>query len=159
MNSGGYVLRRRTLPVLGSLLVLILSFSALRSQGDKNSSAERRPVTVADAIRMTQLGDSYYAAGGSSEGRVAQISPDGKQFTVVLKKGDLEHNVVTYSLLLYKTASAFQLPKPKILLSMSSSSNREGIKAVKWLNDNETICFLGEKPGETPQVYRFNTRS
>jgi dipeptidyl aminopeptidase/acylaminoacyl peptidase len=38
---------------------------------------------------------------------------------------------------------------------MSSSSNRDAIQHVKWLN-KRTIVFLGENPGETPEVYSLD---
>src|SRR5260221_8472983 len=47
----------------------------------------KRPVTVADSIEMTQLGDPSYAGGVPSKGIVAKFSPDGKRFVVVLKRG------------------------------------------------------------------------
>jgi hypothetical protein len=59
-----------------------------------------RPVTIVDAIEMTKLADPSYWGGGSSAGRVAQFSPDGTKFVVVLKKGNLENNTNEYSILL-----------------------------------------------------------
>jgi hypothetical protein len=114
---------------------------------------EERAVTVADAIRMTRFGDPSYQNGGSSKGIVGKFSGDGKHFAVVLRKGDLEQNTNEYSLLLFKTEEVFRSPTPKILLSFSSSSNRPAIKNVTWLEDNDTILFLGEHPGERTQLY------
>jgi len=119
----------------------------------------KRPVTVADSIQMTRFGDPYYAEGGSAKGIVAKFSPDGKQFVVVLKKGNLQDNTNEYSLILFRTAEAFQSPKPRLLLSMSSSSNRPAIQNVAWLNDNDTILFLGEHPGELAQIYSLKCSS
>jgi dipeptidyl aminopeptidase/acylaminoacyl peptidase len=121
--------------------------------------AKTRPVQVADAIRMTQLADPEYAGGGSSLGRVAQFSRDGKRFVVVIKRGDLDRNQNVYSLLLYETANVSTKPEPQVLLTMRSSSNDEGIRSVKWLNDNKTISFIGENPGQISQIYSFNTRT
>ena len=42
---------------------------------------------------------------------------------------------------------------------MSSSSNRPAIQNVVWLDDNDTILFLGENLGETTQVYLFQCSS
>jgi dipeptidyl aminopeptidase/acylaminoacyl peptidase len=42
---------------------------------------------------------------------------------------------------------------------MSSSSNRQALVDIKWLEDNETIAFLGENPGELRQLYVFNIRT
>ncbi len=119
----------------------------------------RAPATVADAIEMTQWADRSYAAGSSSKGRVGIFSPDGTRFLVVLKKGNLKSNTNEFSILMFRTSSTVEPAEPRVLVTMSSSSSREGIKNVKWLGDNETIVFLGENPGETPQIYSLNISS
>jgi hypothetical protein len=113
----------------------------------------KRPVTVADSIQMTRLGDPSYTGGAPSKGLVAKFSPDGKQFVVVLKKGNLEANTNEYSLVLFQTAEVFRSPKPRSLVSLASSSNRPAIDNVRWLDDNDTILFLGERPGEETALY------
>jgi len=117
-----------------------------------------RPVTIADVIRMTRLADPSYVAGGSSSGHVAQFSPDEKEFVVVLRSGNVENNTNEYSVLLWNADTIFYSPSPKLLLKMSSSSNRPAVEAVSWGNDGETILFLGESPGERHQLYSFNIR-
>lgn len=117
----------------------------------KPDSIAKRPVTVADAIRMTKLGEQADDA--------AHFSPNGGYFIVVLKKGNLERNTNEYSLLLWKTGEIIHSPTPEVLFTMSSSSNREAIKDLTWMPDNETIAFLGENPGEKRQIYTFNIRT
>src|SRR6266436_7007327 len=56
----------------------------------KPSAPSGRPVSVEDAIQMTQLADPDYFRGGDSKGHVALFSFDGKQFVVVSRKGNLE---------------------------------------------------------------------
>jgi hypothetical protein len=119
----------------------------------------KRSVTVADSIRMTRLGDLSYTEGLPSKGIVAKFSPDGKHFVVILKKGNLETNTNEYSLVLFQTADVFQLPKPRILISLGSPSNRPAIDNVLWLDDNDTILFLGEAPGEQTQLYSLKCSS
>jgi len=119
----------------------------------------KRPVTVADSIQMSRLGDPLYAAGATSKGIVAKFSPDGKHFVVVLKKGNLEANTNEYSLVLFHTAEVFHSPAPRVLVSLSSSSNRPAIGNVRWLDDNDTILFLGEHPGEQTQLYSLKCSS
>ena len=138
---------------------LTLCVTPLQGEESGGSQRQRRPVTVADAIEMTQWADRNYSAGGSSAGKVGILSPDGRRFLVVLKKGNLVSNTNQFSILLFDTKAALQGSKPQALLTMSSSSNREGIKNVQWLVDNETIVFLGENPGETPQIYSLNIKS
>src|SRR5258708_11545585 len=83
-------------------------------------SNTKRPVTVADAITMTRLGDYDYSFNGlSAEGRVAGFSPDGKKCVVGLRKGNLEQNTNDYSLLILQTSRTFKSQAPKDLLTMS----------------------------------------
>jgi dipeptidyl aminopeptidase/acylaminoacyl peptidase len=128
------------------------------AQGFPSSEDERRLITVADAIGMTKLADYLYSADGPSFGRVAQLSPDGKTFVVVLRRGSLEQNTTVYSLLLCESETVFTSGVPEVVLTMSSSSNREGIANIRWF-DNETLTFIGENPDEQPQLYAFNLRS
>jgi hypothetical protein len=121
--------------------------------------AEKRPVTMEDVIEMTRLADPYYVGGGSSSGRVAQFSPDKTRFVVVVRKGDVHKNSNEFSLLLWHTKDIYSSLKPETLLTLDSTSNRPAIQAVRWQKDGETLLFLGEHPGETQQLYRFNCRT
>ena len=112
----------------------------------------KRPVTVADAIRMTRL-------GGSTDDLPARFSPDGQKFAVVVRSGNLEQNTNDYSLLLWRTSQVFNGAKPEVLTTLSSSSNRAAIQDVRWRDDSETILFLGEHPGELQQIYSLNIRT
>jgi hypothetical protein len=119
----------------------------------------KRPVTGVDSIRMKRLGDPYYTNGGPSKGIVAKFSADGKHFVVVLKKGNLEANTNEYSLVLFQTTEVFQSPEPQVLVSLASSSNRPAISDVLWLDHNDTILFLGERPGEQTQLCSLKVSS
>jgi dipeptidyl aminopeptidase/acylaminoacyl peptidase len=154
--------RRRAMTRSVSLILIIALLTALTLLtlgGNSDALAEdsqTRSVTVSDVIKMTRLGDPEYDNGHISAGLVAKFSPDGKQFVVVLRKGSLAHNTNEYSLLLWRTDQLFHSPTYQILLTMSSSSNRPGIEEIRWLTDNTTITFLGERPGESHQLYTFN---
>jgi hypothetical protein len=132
---------------------------ARTNQVKSESAAGKRPVTVADFIQMTRLGDPQYNNGAPSKGLVAKFSPDGKRFVVALRKGNLDTNTNEYSLILFATDEVFDPPNPRVLLSISSSSNRPAIQNVTWLGDNDTILFLGEHPGETTQLYSLKCSS
>lgn len=119
----------------------------------------RRTATVADSIRMTRLGDPSYTDGASAKGIVAKFSPNGKHFVIILKKGNLEANTNEYSLVLFQSAEVFHSPKPQVLVSLASSSNRPAIDNVVWLDDSDTILFLGERPGELTQKYSLKCSS
>ncbi len=129
------------------------------SAAEQSREVKQRPATVQDSIRMTRLADPSYLQGAPSAGHVAHFSPDGKRFAIVLMRGDLERNTNEYSLTIFETAKVFSSPESRPALVMTSSTNRQGIRDVKWLADNETVAFLGERPDESPQVYAFNIRS
>lgn len=135
------------------------TIAASMNQAQAEAHGAERAVTVADSVQMTRFGDPYYDAGGSAKGIVGKLSPNGEQFVVVLRKGNLQDNTNEYSLVLFKTAEAFRSPTPRVVVSMSSSSNRPAIQNVVWLNDNDTILFLGEHPGETSQLYAVQCSS
>ena len=120
----------------------------------------KRPVAVSDGIGMTRIAGrrAMLNLGGGLSENFATFSPDGNRFVMVTKRGNLEQNTNEYSLLLYESGSVFGHPQPKRLVTFASSSNREGINDVSWL-DNDTVLFLGERPAETTQLYSVNCNS
>jgi dipeptidyl aminopeptidase/acylaminoacyl peptidase len=141
------------------LTALSLFFGGFATFAQNASDGRKRPVTVEDAILMTRLADDRYFKGGPSSGHVAHFSPDGKQLIFVLSKGNLDRNTNEFSLLLYHTADVLRSSKSEVLVTMSSSSNRSAIKNATWLEDSETVAFIGENFGEVPQVYMFNIKT
>jgi hypothetical protein len=113
---------------------------------------------VSDIIQMSQFADPRYIAGQSVTFDVAQFSPDGLEFVIVLKRGNLETDTNDYSLLLFTTINALRSPAPRVLETFSSSSNRPGIQKVSWISDH-VIAFLGENPGEQQQLYTLDINS
>src|ERR1700687_197032 len=146
---------------LSGLFVLPSScvLGAFSAYGQGDLSGVKRSVTIADAIGMTRLADESYFHGRSSNGSVAQFSPDAKHFVIVTRKGNIERNTNEFSLFLFETAKVFPSPQPDCILTMSSSSNRDAISAIKWLDDNETIVLRGESPGEVAQIYALNIKT
>jgi len=140
--------------LLGCLGLYASAFAESTATEDKGQ--KKRPVTVADAIEMTQIGDPSIVIQG---GRVVQFSPDRSKFAFVTQKGNLTNDTVEYSIVVLKTAEVFASPRPEVVATLASSSNRPAIRDVQWLPDNETLSFLGEQPGETPQVYKVNVKT
>jgi len=137
---------------LFSLVILPMSLAfPIRSLAEQ----KKRGVTVVDAIEMTRWAEPDDFSSGPRDS-IGLFSPDGRQFVIVLKKGNVELNTNEYSILLFRTNEAFQEPRPRVLLTMSSSTNREAIRDVKWLSDSKTLVFLGANPGQTPEVYSLN---
>ena len=147
-------------PVVGWIAILLFGVVPVchaQTTGARQSLTPqqgKRSVTVEDAIRMTKLGELMYYRGASSRDAVAHFSPDGKEFVVVLRSGNLGKNTNDYSLLLWQTNEVFHSAVPRVLLTISSSSNQQAINSLTWL-DNETVLFLGEHTGELQQLYAF----
>src|SRR3989442_4072158 len=152
----GAVMFSRSIPA--ALLCLAWVGSPLVAQGMHTSRLVKRPVTVADVIEMTKLGDPNYFRRRLAD-RVAQFSPNGERFVVVLRKGNIARNSNEYMILLWETRDVFRGAAPDTLLTMSSPSNLPAIGALSWLSDNETITFIGEQPGDIRQIYTFNLRT
>jgi len=144
-----------TLAAVSFLICQAVAVSNAAAGNAQRQYSWQRPATVADSIRMTRLADPNYYAGGSSRGLVAQFSPDGKQFVVLVRRGNLERNTNEFSLLLFRTSDAFRSPHAEELITLSSSSNLEAIKQPMWLDDNDTILFLAESRDEPRQLYSF----
>jgi dipeptidyl aminopeptidase/acylaminoacyl peptidase len=113
--------------------------------GASRKSHNLRPFTVAESISMTHLDEPNEFSTDNPP-----VSPDGNHFLVVTEKGILDKNVREYSLLLYQIHKLGE--EPIRLATFDSSSNGSGIAQAKWI-DNRHISFIGENPGEVPQVY------
>lgn len=138
-------------------LLVALALIGLASRADSRvSESETHRVTVADTIQMTQWADRGYFLGGAPTGPVGLFSPDRTKVAVVVKRGNIKLNAVEYSILLFRARDVFRSPKPRVLITMSSSSNRDAVKDLKWFDD-KTMVFIGERPDEIPQVYRLDT--
>ena len=126
---------------------------------ERTTTPEKRSVTVADTIRMTRVaGRSGYPSFRPKSG-FAVFSPDGKHFAIVVARGNIEKNTNDYSLLIFRTADVSDGGVPRTLVSLSSSSNREGIVDLKWSKDNDTIFFLGASADEPAQLYSVQCSS
>jgi dipeptidyl aminopeptidase/acylaminoacyl peptidase len=129
------------------LLVIMAVFRCL--------GEDQRKVTVADVITMTHWVD----LGSSAVPQIALFSPDHRQFVVLVKKGNLARNTNDYSLLYFQIKSGVEMPQMQTLVTMSSSSTRDAIRDVRWLDDNRTVTFLGENPGQNPEVYSIDVQA
>jgi dipeptidyl aminopeptidase/acylaminoacyl peptidase len=132
------------------------------SVAQETSHPTKRPVTVTATIQMTTLGIPDNMLSGDDRyledaGLVAHFSPDRKRFFIVLKSGNLDHNSNRYSILLFETAKAFHGVSSGPVLTLESSTNDEAIKNPKWLDDNETISFIGQSADGLSQVFAFDT--
>lgn len=144
-------------------LVKVIAANMPSSKGAQEPTAglSRRTVSERDAITMQVISGPGASSnyGGTLTRDFAIYSSDGSKFVIILRRGNLRNNTNEYSMLLYRVDRLFQSTGPTLLVRMSSSSNREAIKDVRWLDDNDTILFLGENPGERSQLYSVSCRT
>lgn len=131
-----------------------VSLGALEKESCGGSSRKR--VDVADSIEMTRLGDRGSSLPGNTN--VASFSPDGSHFTLIVIKGNIKKGVNESSVLLFLSSGVFGSSKPEVLLTMSSSSNREAIRKLRWLS-NDAFCFIGENAERSSEIYIFHIRT
>ena len=152
------------MPLINKWLYAVLVLGALVSSGMGQptrigkGTPEAHRVTLVDVITRTRIAGSRYTAA-HPKSDIAAFSPDGRYFTLVIAKGDLQHNVNSYSLLLFHSKERRRREIPRKLVTFPSSSNRPGIFEVTWLHDNDTILFLGSRGSEPTELYSVRRRS
>ena len=131
------------------------------------SFADSRPFEVIDSVAMTRLVDPDLANRRFVTPSF-KFSPDGRHFVVVVQNGNVDTGNNEYSLILFnvekviefvQSASSESFNKQEPSVVFQSSSERHGIRGLKWLSDNETIAFIGTTPDEPDQVYTFNIQT
>jgi dipeptidyl aminopeptidase/acylaminoacyl peptidase len=148
--------RQRGSPWRLSPIALIAAVVSAPILAQHASTPLPRSVEVEDIIRMTHIGGPRQEFDPSAP--PVQFSPDGQQFAVITRRGDVEHNTNDYSLLLYRSSEAFDSPRPRVLLALTSSNNNPAISDAKWI-DNTKLIYLGQAPGASLQLYSIDVRS
>jgi len=86
----------------------------------------------------------------------SEFSPDGSRAAVVVRHGNISANQTEASILVFSTAELFSSHVPQVVASFASTSNRPPIQTVRWLADNRSLVFIGERPQQLPQVFTVN---
>jgi hypothetical protein len=126
-----------------------LDRSQLRTAASPAPAGDKQTIMVADTLAMTRVvgGSEYFTFATPLHGsNIAHFSPDGEQFVLVLAKGNVVEDVNEFSLVLFDAANSFNLPKPDVPVQMSSSSNRDAIRNLRWLPDNDTPAYMPRTP-------------
>jgi dipeptidyl aminopeptidase/acylaminoacyl peptidase len=143
---------------ISAIMAGFVAVVGLRSAWAGTTASQKRVVTVEDAITMTRVAGSQNTAF-YPKNNFAVFSPNGRYFAVVVTRGDLERNANEYSLLLFRTSAITHGARPRRAVVFLSSSNRAGISEVEWLDDNDTILFLGSRGNEPTQLYSLRCSS
>lgn len=135
----------------------------------------KRSFQVADSITMVRIVEPDVALSILAPPKI-KISPNGKYFVVVTRSGNLTTNKNDYNLILYQSDQVMDFlnhkedgtlkpphPKGKILAQASTSFNENAFQKISWLEDSETLAFIGwfdsEHNQAKGQVYRLNIQS
>src|SRR5207253_1608847 len=138
--------------------VTAIAVSCMRPVGAQAPPPRRVPsgspsLTVADIIGLSTF---------ASVGQVSVPSFDGAHIAIVVSHGDAARNLVVSSLLVFSRDGLLTTPRADTVLAFGSASNRPPISRMRWLADNRTLAFLGERgdEGDTlPQVYTVDIRT
>ena len=132
--------------MLTSVFGLLLAAQTLAAQTPAGP-----PVTVADLIAMSWFGSDPH--NGGSEDDALALAPDGSHLAVLLQRGDIDRNLVVYTLVVFATADIGPGTRPDTVAALTSASNEPAISKVHWLSDSRRIAFLGQPMREPAQVY------
>lgn len=133
----------------------ILSFT-LSLVAQTNPATRGRAITISDMIEMTRAPDFGRFEGDTTHRGIAHFSPDGKHFLIVLQSGNVLDNRNDFRAYLFDSETLSPITTPsKPIIAMASSSNRDAIRDIKWL-DNDRFAFLGETPDQPSQVYTYS---
>jgi dipeptidyl aminopeptidase/acylaminoacyl peptidase len=139
-----------------SVMIAIVVAFQLSAQ---ETSKTWRFATVAEAISASVVGDPEGLEGGEAAINLAEFSPDGHSVAVVVRHGNLRENTIESSILVFAVRELFERLAADTVVTFASSSNRPPISHVRWLADNRTLVFVGERQGELPQVYSVDART
>jgi dipeptidyl aminopeptidase/acylaminoacyl peptidase len=137
---------------------ILLAAAVATPVAAQEASRKGRFVTVADVIRATVVGDPEGLQEAAVQ-HIANSSPDGQYLAVVVRHGNVEENTVESSILVFTVLDVVQRPRPDTIVTFASSSDRPAITHVRWLANSLALAFLGERPGELPQVYTVDIRT
>lgn len=137
----------------------MLALAPRRTAQNDPTAPNQKFITVKDVVEMRHWADHDYFLGGESTGRVALFSKNGKRIVVVLRQGNLARNTNDYQILLFDSHHLFTSRPVRTIATFSSSSNREAISGIKWLDDSRTLVFLAEVGSDGPQIYSLDVET
>ena len=125
------------------------------------------PFRVSDSIAMTTI--LRFSADGTNPNpiKTALFSPDGSQFLLHTRRGDVKRDLNVESLLLYKTAEvaryvkeqdAVAPPTAVTLAQIDLEDDWGAMSSIQWL-DPTTVGFISSGTGRVNQAYIADTRT
>ena len=155
------------LVLAGVMIVLAVFVAGGRAQTRaSNPAIGKRPFTVKDPIEMSYIRD-YYQSDFEKRQPEPITSSDGKWFLLITERGDLSSNKTESTIWMfdcravmeYVTKHSASPPQPVPLVRMSASSNMPVISGVRWLENAQTIAFLGKNNSPWQQLFLVDVES
>ena len=149
----------------GGLFALLLVMIA--ATAGSIAGAKRR-FTVKDSIELSYIVDS---SAPSIIGDRVELptgtpiySPDRRFFLIVTQSGRLAANRTEGTIWLFTRKAVLDYllgkspssPNPKKLITMSATSNTRVISDVRWVDDTQTIAFMGKNGSPYQQLFQFD---
>ena len=138
----------------------------IRSGRSRGAQRRRNALQVSDSIAMTTI-LRFSADGTPNPIKTALFSPDGSQFLLHTRRGDVKRDLNVESLLLYKTAEvaryvkeqdAVALPTPATLAQIDLEDDWGAMSSIQWL-DPTTVGFISSGARQINQAYIADTRT
>ena len=114
-------------------------------------------MTVRDSIEKITFVDDIY--NGKD---VSTVSPDGRFFFVITKRGVLRSNQVESTVWLFDSGAVSSIFRnsakthnlsPRALATLGTVSNDDPITEARWATDSQSIAFLGRKEGSERHLF------
>lgn len=144
----------------GLLAIYFTSLLAITASSS-NSPNALRPFNVNDSIEISYLVNPVLWSVNQDRPTAPLVSPDGRWFLVVSQRGVLKDNSLESTIWMFdhRAVSAFVSedstlrPDPKVVVTVSATSNTPVICDIRWLADSRRIAFLAKTTGGRPQLY------
>ena len=143
--------------------IFLLAFWCARPEQAQTHAIGRTRASGLQLAQTLTVRDTIERVRFQYEGSQIQFSPDGKWFALVLERGELDRNSVRSDLVVFNTDTVIAFvhgqvapPRPRVVATFRSTSNRPAITEVRWADHQGTLVFLAENPQQFPQVTKVN---
>lgn len=150
---------------IGTLfMVAVVNISGIHCT---SASPKLPKFTAKHSIEMTRLAEPFLTVEGPLEATGTYPAPDGTKVVFVTRRGNLTTGRNEFSLHLMQTRDIREFlssqsdvrPHSTILTVSETSSFRNAIDGVTWVQNGNRIAFIGRHDGDVGQVYVIDMES
>jgi hypothetical protein len=131
----------------------------------------KHPFTVKDSIEISYIvnptASTFIELRETQPIGVPIFSPDRKRFLLITQRGVLSKDSLEATLWLFDRQSVWNYianksdkrPVPKAVATLSANSNTPVISEIRWLEDSDSVTFLGKKDSPYQQLFLADLRA